>query len=659
MAEDGVDATWQSVSRSLGYYGYSDFKNGIRDIYKKTFEKYSAQGMEPSDAVAATEEELGISRERVTMHRTNDAVLMISENGDQYAYKLPRRAMDALQQNNRETTNKILKLAEKPTRFFARAVTQFYPAFAPINFARDAWERSTVLRTKTVYDKLGNKVDMDVVSNNMLKKLSDPLAFRDSVYWIDPRGDTQRSRNLQDLINYGGLSTHGTFLSKTEKDLVKRIQREGRIDKRVIDNTVRFVEAYNRAFDLLPPLAAYESLIEVGVDPKAAASVTLDTMNFGKQGRWMRPIKALYMFAQPTATGFVNLAKQLSTKKGAMMAAGYYAVMLGLYELVRMHGDDDEAGNIIDSMGDITRYIPIPNPADPGKYFKFPVGFGLPQLMWNSAVNTARAFHGDITYENAASNIASHWSKVVIPISPSDIPANEHLGAKISMSATPTILQPLMQIVLDRTPFGSKLTPQYVDKGKLKSEQSKSTTAPQWKELAVTIQRITGVDMHAEEVKVLFDGYSGMLGPLRDVTKLTIENPNRERLGKEPYVPLFNSIYGPANEYAIQQRYYEAFGKAQEIKNEHDSRKERHDLSGWVTPDIRKKINWFNRADKELRRLNQQKAKLTKSYNGGRTSDEAYKRRVNDIAKKTERVQAKYLHEWRRMEGLNTRRGNK
>lgn len=658
MAEDGIDATWRSVARSVGYFGYSKFKNGIRDVYKARYNELLNQGKTEQEASAQIEEEMGITREKVTMHRTSDSVLMISENGDNYAYKLPKKAMDALMHNQRENTPWILKAAEIPTRAFARAVTQFYPAFAPINFARDAWERSTVLRTRTVYDANGNKVDMGAVSNRMLMKMSDPMAFRDTVFWTTPDGKTQRSKNLQDLMEAGGLSTMGSFLARTEKDLIKRIEREGRWDKKTIDGVVKFTEAYNRAFDLVPPLAAYESLLEAGVEKRAAAAAVLDTMNFRKTGLYMRPIKALYMFAQPTATGFVNLAKQLSTKKGAIMAATYYATMLGLYEVIRAVSgqDDNEAGNKVDQMGDITRYIPIPNPADPGKYFKIPVGFGLPQLMWNMATNTSRAAHGDIPLSSAAANMAAHWSKVVVPVAPADIPVDEAPGAKLAMTATPSILQPFMQIVLDRTPFGAKLTPQYVDNGKLRSEQSKSTTAPEWKEFAVAIQRVTGIDMHAEQVKALWDGYSGMLGPLRDITKIAIENPNRKRLGKEEYVPFVNSLYGPGNEYATQQRYYEAFDKAKQVKNEYDSRKERGQLKDWLTPERRRQISWFERADRELRVINQQKAKVTKHHSNG-MSDEVYQKQVNNFAKRSEQVQAKYLHEWRKMEGLYTKRG--
>lgn len=658
MAEDGIDATWRSVARSVGYFGYSKFKNGIRDVYKARYNELLNQGKTEQEAAAQIEEEMGITREKVTMHRTSDSVLMVSENGDNYAYKLPKKAMDALMHNQRENTPWILKAAEIPTRAFARAVTQFYPAFAPINFARDAWERSTVLRTRTVYDANGNKVDMGAVSNRMLMKMSDPMAFRDTVFWTTPDGKTQRSKNLQDLMEAGGLSTMGSFLARTEKDLIKRIEREGRWDKKTIDGVVKFTEAYNRAFDLVPPLAAYESLLEAGVEKRAAAAAVLDTMNFRKTGLYMRPIKALYMFAQPTATGFVNLAKQLSTKKGAIMAATYYATMLGLYEVIRAVSgqDDNEAGNKVDQMGDITRYIPIPNPADPGKYFKIPVGFGLPQLMWNMATNTSRAAHGDIPLSSAAANMAAHWSKVVVPVAPADIPVDEAPGAKLAMTATPSILQPFMQIVLDRTPFGAKLTPQYVDNGKLRSEQSKSTTAPEWKEFAVAIQRVTGIDMHAEQVKALWDGYSGMLGPLRDVTKIAIENPNRKRLGKEEYVPFVNSLYGPGNEYSIQQRYYEAFDKAKQVKNEYDSRKERGQLKDWLTPERRRQISWFERADRESRVINQQKAKVTKRHGNG-MSDDVYQKQVNNFAKRSEQVQAKYLNEWRKMEGLYTKRG--
>ena len=413
------------------------------------------------------------------------------------------------------------------------------------------------------------------------------------------------------------------------------------------------LESYNKVFDTVSALSAYKALIENGVDSKQAAAVTLELTNFRKTGAKMRGIKALYMFSQPTVMGAANLARYLSTRKGQLRFAGYFAVMTALYTVLRSMDDDDEGGNKMDQLGDITRYIPIPMGG--GDYLKIPVGFGMPQMVWNFAVNTVKGAVGDISYGEATVNMMTHSMKTFAPVSPSEISALKYPLEKAALTITPSILQPLMQNALNRTAFGSQITPSFVRTDKLKAEQSKSTTAGFWKDTALAINDTLGIDMHPGQVKNLIEGYSGMIGSMREIRTILVENPNRELLGRNTRMPFINQLYGAGNEFAIQSRYYEATEEAQSLHKQYESLKARGELNeDWLT-DERKQILRFHEQNKSLMSASRsEKAKLTKLLRSGKISADAYENRLKAYNDKNNKLQAAILHKWRLLEGLNT-----
>lgn len=205
------------------------------------------------------------------------------------------------------------------------------------------------------------------------------------------------------------------------------------------------------------------------------------------------------------------------------------------------------------TLGDITRYIPIP--IGGGKYLKIPVGFGMPQMAWNFSVNIVKAGASDMSVTEAATNMLVHSLKTFAPVSPSEISAAKYPLEKLTLTTTPTILQPLMQNVLNRSAFGNKITTNFVRDDKLKAEQSKSTTAQFWKDLAIGLNDTLGIDMHPEQIKNLFDGYGSVLGSLKELQTILVENPNREQLGRRTRTPFLNQFIGTTNEFAIQSRY--------------------------------------------------------------------------------------------------------
>ncbi len=664
-ADDAITTIWEAVGKSTTYSGWSEFKNKIDDLYETEVSLLKEQGYSESEARDAAGENLGISKRRMQgLTRTSDNVLIAKNGGVYYEYALPDKVMNALKADNVEHANEFLKVLSKPTSWYARGVTQWTVTFAPINMLRDTWEKSEFVRVQKLYDKDGNLLDsktMDKIGRALLSNaLFNPAKAKDT--WAatkrfgfgqELRDNVPAEKMLKDLLKQGGLSSYGTYLARTETDLIKRLKRENNPIWKTLDKAGHVLESYNKVFDTVSALSAYKALIENGVDSKQAAAVTLELTNFRKTGAKMRGIKALYMFSQPTVMGAANLARYLSTRKGQLRFAGYFAVMTALYTVLRSMDDDDEGGNKMDQLGDITRYIPIPMGG--GDYLKIPVGFGMPQMVWNFAVNTVKGAVGDISYGEATVNMMTHSMKTFAPVSPSEISALKYPLEKAALTITPSILQPLMQNALNRTAFGSQITPSFVRTDKLKAEQSKSTTAGFWKDTALAINDTLGIDMHPEQVKNLIDGYSGMLGSMREISTILVENPNRELLGRNTRMPFINQLYGAGNEFAIQSRYYEATEEAQSLHKQYESLKARGELSeDWLTEE-RKQILRFHEQNKSLMSASRsEKAKLTKLLRSGKISADAYENRLKTYNDKNNKLQAAILHKWRLLEGLNT-----
>ena len=659
-AEDAIDAVWKSIGKSATYAGFAEFKSRIDDLFETEVTLLKDKGYSDAEAREQATANLGISKRKMQgLTRSSDNVLIRKEGSDYYEYELPTQVMESLRNDNVEHANAFLKVISKPTGWYARGVTQWTVTFAPMNMMRDTWEKSEFIRVQKLYDKNNRLVDsktMDKIGRDTIKN-----AFTDKEVWQatkrlgfgqELRDSVPVERMLKQLLKEGGVSNYGTYLDKSEVDLVKRLRKENNPLAGKLEKVGKVFEGYNKMFDTVSALASYKALVENGIDSKQAAATTLELTNFRKTGSKMRGIKALYMFSQPTVMGAANLMRYLSTRKGQIRFAAYMAAMTSLYTVLRSMDDEDEGGNKMDQLGDITRYIPIP--LGGGKYFKIPVGFGMAQMAWNFSTNIVKGAVGDISLTEAGANMLVHSLKTFSPVSPSEISAAKYPMEKITLTATPSILQPVMQNVLNRSAFGNKITTNYVRDDKLKAEQSKATTAQFWKDTAIELNDTLGIDMHPEQIKNLFDGYSSMLGSLKELNTIFVENPNREDLGRKTRTPFLNQFIGTTNEFAIQSRYYEASEEAKSVYNEYKSRKERNELGDWLDADKMKLIKFHEEEESIIKKARSEKANLTRALRSGKISAVAYESGIKRYNKEMSGVQARLLRKYRQMEGLNT-----
>lgn len=659
-AEDAIDAVWKSIGKSTTYAGFAEFKSRIDDLFETEVTLLKDKGYSDAEAREQATANLGISKRKMQgLTRSSDNVLIRKEGSDYYEYELPTQVMESLRNDNVEHANAFLKAISKPTGWYARGVTQWTVTFAPMNMLRDTWEKSEFIRVQKLYDKNNRLVDsktMDKIGRDTIKN-----ALADKEVWQatkrlgfgqELRDSVPAERMLKQLLKEGGVSNYGTYLDKSEVDLVKRLRKENNPLAGKLEKVGKVFEGYNKMFDTVSALASYKALVENGIDSKQAAATTLELTNFRKTGSKMRGIKALYMFSQPTVMGAANLMRYLSTRKGQIRFAAYMAAMTSLYTVLRSMDDEDEGGNKMDQLGDITRYIPIP--LGGGKYFKIPVGFGMAQMAWNFATNLVKGAVGDISFTEAGTNMFVHSLKTFSPVSPSEISAAKYPMTKAALTFTPTILQPLMQNVLNRSAFGNQITTNYVRDDKLKAEQSKATTAQEWEDIALYLNDSLGIDMYPEQIKNLFDGYSSILGSFKELGTVFIENPNREKLGRKTRTPFLNQFIGTTNEFAIQSRYYEASDEAKSVYAEYKSRKERNELGDWLDADKMKLIKFHEEEKNIIKSAQSEKAKLTRALRSGNISAVAYENGIKRYNKEMSAVQAKLLRKYRQMEGLNT-----
>lgn len=659
-AEDAIDAVWKSIGKSTTYAGFAEFKAKIDDLFETEVVLLKNKGYSDSSAREQATANLGISKRKMQgLTRSSDNVLIRKEGSDYYEYELPTQVMESLRNDNVEHANAFLKVISKPTGWHARGVTQWSVMFAPMNMIRDSLEKSEFIRVQKLYDKNNRLVDSKTMDK--IGRATIANAFTDKEVWQatkrlgfgqELRDSVPAERMLKQLLKEGGVSNYGTYLDKSEVDLIKHLKKENNPLSNKLEKVGNILEGYNKTFDTVSALAAYKALVENGVDSKQAAATTLELTNFRKTGSKMRGIKAVYMFSQPTVMGAANLMRYLSTRKGQYRFAAYLAGMTVLYTVLRSMDDEDEGGNKMDQLGDITRFIPFP--LGDGYYFKFPVGFGMPQMAWNFATNIVKGAVGDISLTEAGTNMLAHSLKTFAPISQSEISAAKYPMEKAALTITPTLLQPLMQNVVNRSAFGNKITTNYVRDDKLKAEQSKATTAQFWKDVAINLNDTMGIDMHPEQIKNLFDGYSSMLGSLKELNTVFVENPNREELGRKARTPFLNQFIGTTNEFAIQSRYYEASEEAGSVYKEYKSRKERNELGDWLDADKMKLIKFHEQEESIVKKARSEKANLTRALRSGKISAIAYENGIKRYNKDMSRIQAKMLHKYRIMEGLNT-----
>ncbi|MDP9908235.1 hypothetical protein J2W27_000328 [Variovorax boronicumulans] len=645
IAEDGLAATWAGLSRSATHAGFQDYKRALNAAYE--------QALADTDGnVKAARERTGLSRSTENiLAGPSDDVVIYREGGQSYVFRFEdQAAIDAIKRNNVERPGLLLELAGTPTRWFAYTATQLNLTFAPVNWFRDAWEKSENIRIRQVSNAQGGAVDMDAVARRMLALNASPDVWgataRKSFHGLGAAaGETPAAKALDELIALGGVSTWGNVLSRTRTDLASEIERAGAGAatpvRTALNAAKEAVHGWNNSFELVSSLTAFMAMREAGVDARQAAEVTLNLMNFRKRGEIMAPVRVMYAFAQPVVTGGAALANMLSTRKGQARFLAYTLAGMALYSALRAAGGDDEAGKKIDNLGNFTLERSIPVPVGNG-IVKIPLGFGLPQLAWAFATNLVKMGAGEQTAGQTFAELAIKQNlKTFSPIQPSDIDFKKNPMEYLVVALTPTLLRPAAQVAVNRSAFGSPIVYPLRD-NRFHSEQGRDATADFYKDAATELRTAFGIDLAPEQVRVLIDGLA--VGPLRTALQVGVANPNNERLGRDTRIPFLSQFVDTYNPYAVRARFDEAVDTANNVLREVQENPR--------TAEERKALAWLDEWKRADNALKSEKRAVTRA----KMKPDATRARYNAIAVKREKAQADFLYRWRTMQNLETTR---
>jgi hypothetical protein len=540
LADDGVSATLGAMQKSASAAGWDDFTAAVEQAYNS---------MTGDQRRAANFQRV----ELTVLQRLGDDLVI---RGD-YGYSLgDGTELAALRRENMDARSKLATAIEVPTRFFARAVTQWNPTFGPINMARDLWERSTFLRTRPLVDANGRPVNADEVARRMLSMAPSVFNGLARSTWRDGARNEYHALMLREFEAYGGAGAKfSNVVARDRAQLVADINAGRSTPRRLVRGLGTWVSNWNAMFDGVSSLSAYIALREAGLSKETAASQALDLMNFRKQGAAMPIVRMFYAFAQPAVTGGVNIMRALRTPRGRSLAVAHVVAFMALQSLLAsLMGDDEELGkNKLDLLDEYTkdRFMPLPLPGT-DVILKLPVGFGLPMLANVIAGQARGVISGDATVGEA---IGSTITRGVLPsFSPLEDPKVQFSDEPYRWFAqflAPTVMKGGVNIAINRGGLGNEIVKEAFIKGdQFKSEQAGPTIAPFYKEIAKDLRTYLHMDMAPEQVRE-FIRSTMALGPLRYGLEYAVERPNQEAMGREVGVtPLAKAFITEGNPHA-------------------------------------------------------------------------------------------------------------
>jgi len=206
-------------------------------------------------------------------------------------------------------------------------------------------------------------------------------------------------------------------------------------------------------------------------------------------------------------------------------------------------------------------------PLGDGTYFKLPIGFGMPQAMWSTAVNLVKGMAGSQSAADSAAEIIKSFSRTLAPVQPSETSITKHPIFWGLQTVTPQIAKPIVNIGIDRSMFGQPLTNTRFAKADVAlALQGRKSTPEFYKDMAKALA-VLGIDMYPEQVKEVWRGY--MVGPMNEITKALIENPNKEKLGRNTVSSFLDRYIAVHDTGALKERlYYNTLDRLNEIASD-------------------------------------------------------------------------------------------
>jgi hypothetical protein len=522
-------------------------------------------------SIDATQRKAGFDKntgEVVYRHAVEPDAVIAKENGQEYRINIrDQRLLEAIKNMGSAKVGSILRAFGAVNRVFSLMRTTYSPEFVLSNFARD-------LQTAGV--NLGS----DFNAKTAIRAVTTNITHAMKAMWgelSDKRVGGEWSRWAQEFSENGGM-THFVNQKTVEQTqarlegLIKDAQGGGVVEaKKMLGGLLGHVDKINQVVENATRLSAYAEARRAGASIEQAASIAKNiTVNFNRKGSAGAAINAMWLFYNASIQGahrFLSMAKN-PRFQAIMGAIGSLGFGLGYYNRYA-GGKDDDGQDLWDKIPawEKERNLIIMNAFGKGNNLKIPMPYtyNLPYLIGQ---NMADSTFGKQKASTAALNLANSLINAFDPVGSIDL--NQDLTTQGVKAATPTVLQPFLDIALNRNYFGSPIAPEQDSNAKVKLPDSenyfKGSTFPGAVALAKELNKLSGgnpvrpgaIDVSPASMQYLFDYLAGGTGSFFSRIGTTVGNAWKGEPTPVNKIPFLRTFLSQPNDNRINDTYYTA-----------------------------------------------------------------------------------------------------
>ena len=411
---------------------------------------------------------------------------------------------EAIRRTYRESSP-ILDVVNQITSGIGQSHTRYNPAFAPMNYVRDALTNAFTLGAEMGPAAAGRfltTIARDTVSGSFKSAFQFSRLYSDGKFNEIERL-ARKDPYFADMLEYVTLGGRVSYLQGVAAkgaldDLMKEVGRSGVL--RTKDQIDRFFDIYNDIFELSARTSAFRTMkqqfLARGEDENTAAihaaEYAKNFANFEQVGRWGKGAGALFMFFRPAATGAVRAidalrpafgfneekfreeataegrtpeqidkavaqmkVEQRNARAMSVTLAGFGVAMYMM--AAAMSGDDEEARNktASDDMARWTRYARFHIPGT-DTIIQIPWGFGLGAFAAAGA-QVAAVMGGNVSIKDALSNVSTIGLDSFLPLPFSRISPVDNFPAFMIDSVTPSMARPFLEYVMNLDGLGREI----------------------------------------------------------------------------------------------------------------------------------------------------------------------------------------------------------
>ena len=519
----------------------------------------------------------------------NPSLMLVKKDGKQYYVEFARTpAGNALYRAFANLTPLELGKFMRNSQAVANTLKSFKTRYNPIYIGTTAWMRDFNEAILTAYaaqgikggpaegTKLGKKTARYIASLSGMQTITDYLGGRDPT---TAEGEVL-TLLFDQFLEDGGAVGHAQIMEAEAlaQDTAKRIKRYAAMKRKnpaaaalmAKDMLAGALDTASQTVDLQARFATYRAALEEGLSRDDAASLALDSsLNLTRRGEWAPYLDVWSFFACPSIEGGRKLLSQgrYSTIARKLFVTNVMAGAL-IYLFNRFGpgaGDEDEDGipNILEVNNAtaqsrlILRYGPGVN-----EYVAVPVAFGMGFFNYTGGQVMATIL-GDISPTEAGVNIVSGLTSMTSPIKTE---GTEGLTSIVNF-IVPDPVQPLWDLVVNRTAFGSKI---YTDQGYQttpKSELGREETGEAWKFIARGLNSMfrgtssveSWASVQPEQFRYVTEQLlGGSYGLGRDTVNLFTEEPKKDQSILQR-LPFIKTLMGRGGEYAPMNKFYDSY----------------------------------------------------------------------------------------------------